>query len=101
MNIEVIGIDHVCFAVAEMDRSEKFYDTVMPILGFKSRRAVASALNALCANAPTHLLRHAVLAHSRFLRRPMRSGWKVLGYGTTHHPQVRTAESRPRTFWFF
>jgi hypothetical protein len=35
MNIEVIGIDRIYFAVAEMERSEKFYDTVLPVLGFK------------------------------------------------------------------
>ena len=35
MNIEVIGIDHFYFAVADMERSEKFYDSAMAVLGFK------------------------------------------------------------------
>ncbi len=35
MSIEVIGIDHVFFAVTDMRRSEAFYDQVMTELGFK------------------------------------------------------------------
>lgn len=35
MSIEVIGIDHIYVAVTDMDRSEKFYDVVMTVLGFK------------------------------------------------------------------
>jgi catechol 2,3-dioxygenase-like lactoylglutathione lyase family enzyme len=35
MSIEVIGIDHIYLAVANVDRSERFYDTAMEILGFK------------------------------------------------------------------
>jgi glyoxylase I family protein len=34
-NIEVIGVDHIYVAVAQLDRSEKFYDVVMGILGFR------------------------------------------------------------------
>ena len=34
-NIEVIGIDHVYIAVSQLDRSEKYYDRVMALLGFK------------------------------------------------------------------
>src|SRR5436190_6357082 len=33
--IEVIGIDHIYVTVSELDRSEKFYDAVMGVLGFR------------------------------------------------------------------
>jgi len=33
--VEVIGIDHVYVAVRDMETSERFYDRVMPILGFR------------------------------------------------------------------
>ena len=33
--IEVIGIDHIYLAVSDLDRSERFYDDVMKILGFR------------------------------------------------------------------
>jgi glyoxylase I family protein len=32
---EVIGIDHIYIAVSDLGRSERFYDTVMKVLGFK------------------------------------------------------------------
>jgi catechol 2,3-dioxygenase-like lactoylglutathione lyase family enzyme len=32
---EVIGIDHIYVAASDLTRSEKFYDCVMPILGFR------------------------------------------------------------------
>lgn len=32
---EVIGIDHVYIAVSNLERSERFYDAVMSVLGFK------------------------------------------------------------------
>ncbi|MGI8910129.1 MAG: VOC family protein [Rubrobacteraceae bacterium] len=35
MAVEVIGIDHVYVAVRDMETSERFYDRVMPILGFR------------------------------------------------------------------
>jgi len=35
VNIEVIGIDHIYVAVSDLDRSEKFYDAAMSILGFR------------------------------------------------------------------
>ena len=35
MSTEVIGIDHIYVAVSDLDRSEKFYDTAMAILGFR------------------------------------------------------------------
>lgn len=31
----VIGIDHIYISVSDMTRSEKFYDLVMPVLGFR------------------------------------------------------------------
>ena len=34
-NIEVIGIDHIYVAVSQIERSEKYYDRVMPLLGFE------------------------------------------------------------------
>ena len=36
MPVEVIGIDHVYVAVRDLDVSRRFYDRVMPILGFRS-----------------------------------------------------------------
>jgi glyoxylase I family protein len=35
---EVIGIDHLYITVTSMERSEKFYDLVMEILGFRKGR---------------------------------------------------------------
>ena len=35
MTVEVIGIDHVFVAVRDMGTSERFYDPVMSILGFR------------------------------------------------------------------
>jgi catechol 2,3-dioxygenase-like lactoylglutathione lyase family enzyme len=35
---EVIGIDHIYMAVLDMARSEKFYDVVMTVLGFRKTR---------------------------------------------------------------
>jgi len=35
MSIETIGIDHIYIAVSDLTRSEKFYDRVMDILGFR------------------------------------------------------------------
>jgi catechol 2,3-dioxygenase-like lactoylglutathione lyase family enzyme len=35
MNIEVIGIDHIYISVSDLARSEKFYDKIMPLLGFR------------------------------------------------------------------
>jgi glyoxylase I family protein len=35
MNIETIGIDHIYIAVSDLSRSEKFYDRVMHVLGFR------------------------------------------------------------------
>ena len=35
MSIEVIGIDHIYVAASDLQRSERFYDQVMTILGFR------------------------------------------------------------------
>ena len=35
MSIETIGIDHIYVTVSDLSRSEKFYDRVMRILGFR------------------------------------------------------------------
>src|SRR5947208_799488 len=35
MSIEIIGIDHIYIAVSDLGRSDKFYDVVMRILGFR------------------------------------------------------------------
>lgn len=35
---EIIGIDHIYVSVADMARSEPFYDAVMGILGFRKNR---------------------------------------------------------------
>jgi catechol 2,3-dioxygenase-like lactoylglutathione lyase family enzyme len=32
---EIIGIDHIYITVSDMERSEKFYDVVMEIIGFR------------------------------------------------------------------
>ncbi len=38
MTVEVIGIDHVFFAVRNVRVSEEFYDRVMSVLGFRKRK---------------------------------------------------------------
>jgi len=35
---DVIGIDHIYIAVSNLARSEKFYDVVMPVLGFRKNQ---------------------------------------------------------------
>ena len=35
MSIEIIGIDHIYVSVSDLKRSERFYDRVMSILGFR------------------------------------------------------------------
>lgn len=34
---DIIGIDHIYLSVSDLERSEKFYDVVMPILGFRKQ----------------------------------------------------------------
>ena len=40
MSIEIIGIDHIYLSVADLGRSEKFYDVVMPVIGFRKNTFV-------------------------------------------------------------
>jgi len=35
---DVIGIDHIYISVSNLERSEKFYDVVMPVLGFRKNQ---------------------------------------------------------------
>lgn len=35
MNVEITGIDHIYIAVSDFGRSERYYDRLMPILGFR------------------------------------------------------------------
>ena len=35
---EIIGIDHIFITVSDLDRSEKFYDAVMEVIGFRKGR---------------------------------------------------------------
>lgn len=35
---DIIGIDHIFITVSDMERSERFYDDVMGILGFRKNR---------------------------------------------------------------
>lgn len=35
---EIIGIDHIYITVSDLERSEKFYDVVMKILGFRKNQ---------------------------------------------------------------
>src|ERR1051326_67298 len=34
-NIEVIGIDHLYLAVSDLQGAERYYDRLMPVLGFR------------------------------------------------------------------
>lgn len=36
--LEITGIDHIYISVSDMERSEKYYDAVMGILGFRKSR---------------------------------------------------------------
>jgi len=38
MSVEIIGIDHVYIAVSDLRTSEKFYDSVMAMLGFRKNK---------------------------------------------------------------
>lgn len=42
---EIIGVDHIYLTVSDMDRSEKFYDVVMDIIGFRKNRFQIGAEN--------------------------------------------------------
>ena len=36
--LEIIGIDHIYISVSNLERSEKFYDAVMAVLGFRKNQ---------------------------------------------------------------
>jgi glyoxylase I family protein len=40
VSVEVIGIDHVFLTASDMARSERFYDHVMPVLGFRKGEGI-------------------------------------------------------------
>ena len=40
MSIEIVGIDHIYIAVSDLGRSEKYYDAVMTVLGFRKNKFV-------------------------------------------------------------
>ena len=44
--IAVIGIDHLYISVSDMTRSERFYDRLMPLLGFDPARRSEATLDA-------------------------------------------------------
>jgi len=41
--IEVIGVDHIYLTVSDMDRAERFYDTVLGLLDFRKATARSPA----------------------------------------------------------
>jgi catechol 2,3-dioxygenase-like lactoylglutathione lyase family enzyme len=87
MELEVIGIDHLYISVRDLQRSERFYDPVMEVLGFrKGTRAIAGEPHAHYFNR--------VLQYSL---RPARSGDAADAYrvGALHHLcfQVRDARA--------
>jgi catechol 2,3-dioxygenase-like lactoylglutathione lyase family enzyme len=62
--IDVIGIDHIYIAVSDLGRSERFYDRVMPILGFRK--------NTFINEGDEHIQYYN--RHFGFVLRPARSG---------------------------
>ncbi len=68
MTVEVIGVDHVFVAVRDLGRSGRFYDRVMPVLGFRKgegaiggdphlfyhNRQLAYSLRPARENSPDH-----------------------------------------------
>ena len=64
MSIETIGIDHVYIAVSDLTCSERFYDRVMRILGFRKNTFT---------NEGEHHIQY-YNRHFGFVLRPARSG---------------------------
>jgi len=64
MSIEIIGIDHIYIAVSDLHRSERFYDRVMSILGFRK--------NTFTNEGDGHIQYYN--RHFGFVLRPARSG---------------------------
>jgi len=63
MSIETIGIDHIYIAVSDLARSERFYDCVMRVLGFRKNTF---------ANEGDHHIQY-YNRHFGFVLRPARS----------------------------
>lgn len=42
---EIIGIDHIYITVSDLEKSEKFYDVVMTVLGFRKNKFQIDAEN--------------------------------------------------------
>lgn len=61
--LEIIGIDHIYVTISDMERSEKFYDAVMRILGFRK--------NELSINGEKHIQYYN--RHFGYVLRPARS----------------------------
>ena len=61
MSVEVIGIDHIFVAVDDLQRSEGFYDRVMPILGFRKWEGTIGIYPPLLLQPPVRLLSQASL----------------------------------------
>ena len=64
MSIEIIGIDHIYVGVSDIARSERFYDGVMGILGFRK--------NTFTNEADHHIQYYN--RHFGFVLRPAREG---------------------------
>ena len=64
MTIEIIGLDHIYVAVSDLSRSEKFYDRVMGILGFRKNTFL---------NEGDHHIQY-YNRHFGFVLRPARTG---------------------------
>lgn len=64
MDIETIGIDHIYIAASDLARSERFYDAVMRILGFRK--------NTFTNEGDRHVQYYN--RHFGFVLRPARSG---------------------------
>jgi len=64
MPVEIIGIDHVYFAVSDIAAAEAFYDGVMKVLGFQKRSSVIAG--------DPHV--HYFNRHFGFSLRPARAG---------------------------
>ncbi|MDJ0837603.1 MAG: VOC family protein [Acidobacteriota bacterium] len=84
MPVETLGIDHIYLTVSDMDRSERYYDQVMPLLGFwKSSSMIAGAL---------HL--HYINRHFGFTLRPAETKAKHDSYAPgLHHFCFRLADN--------
>lgn len=77
---EVIGIDHLYVAVSDMARSERFYDVVMTVLGFRK--------NAFQLGGEAHV--HYYNRHFGYVLRPARASGPHNPYAPgLHHVCLR------------